>query len=397
MNKTIRTLVSGLLAVLSLNVESTVYSVDKSTLIFPQLKKIAPYNIPWYWTADGNVLSTTVDENTFYYGDEANFVTALKYADDPATRWTFETDGAVSSLLLLEGSLFAGSADGYLYSFDKETGLKQWDFYAGGAVSMLSASDDTLVMRAYADGISSVVALDLTTKKEKWRFSIQPSEDKVDVSRVSTELKQTAKNYNLLKSHSLSQLEVYDGKVFFSTTDWMDFVQDEATMTALDLSNGHLVWTIKDAGDFGFHKNMILAHTGNKKVIVGYDINTGKAIGRRFSDRWESEIKSRPTVVDGKLYFATNQCQMAKFDIQSGSLHWFSHTCATQIGVVDGEIFYTHDKGHWGMVSVEDGTEYWGKHKDNLSFSDDVAAYEENIFAVSGGRYINYLKPKGDK
>jgi len=77
----------------------------------------------WTWTADADIVTAQVATETAVYGatgggnDSPNVVYARSAADG-SERWTFEADGDLSDLVLGE-LVYAGSADGTVYGFDR--------------------------------------------------------------------------------------------------------------------------------------------------------------------------------------------------------------------------------------------------------------------------------------
>lgn len=83
----------------------------------------------------------------------------------PRLRWHFQTAEGVSNPVVVDGVVYVGSTDGYLYAVNAMTGEERWR-------SSLGSSDvavmDGLVFVAGSDG--NLFALDAGTGQERWRF-----------------------------------------------------------------------------------------------------------------------------------------------------------------------------------------------------------------------------------
>ena len=115
----------------------------------------------WSFTTEG-LLNTApaLDEShkTVFVGDANNYVYALDTGSG-ALRWRQQLDNGVFSLKYFKGSVHAVSRGGYLYAFDPVTGTMRWQYVVGeGVASPLGVGANTLYAGS-ADGY--LYALDI--------------------------------------------------------------------------------------------------------------------------------------------------------------------------------------------------------------------------------------------
>jgi outer membrane protein assembly factor BamB len=175
---------------------------------------LATGQLKWKYKAASDDLgigpsSPAVSGGVVYIGD----LTGVLHAVDAATgkmRWTFKTGGEIKSSPIVVGSrVLMGSYDGHLYAVDAATGKVQWSFstgnyvhatpaiwngvaYFGGCDEMfhgvriadgskvveLAIEAYTAASAAIGAGVAyfgtfnnDVVAVDLTTRRIRWRFA----------------------------------------------------------------------------------------------------------------------------------------------------------------------------------------------------------------------------------
>lgn len=93
------------------------------------------------------------------------------YPDSKAPRgkikWTFAAGNKIrSTAALLNGVVYFGCDDGFLYALDSTTGKQKWKFKAAGAVSSSPAIyQNTVYIEA---GDAAFHAVDANTGREKW-------------------------------------------------------------------------------------------------------------------------------------------------------------------------------------------------------------------------------------
>ncbi|NLD42242.1 MAG: PQQ-like beta-propeller repeat protein [Chloroflexi bacterium] len=154
--------------------------------INPKIQVIAAYGLLYISTANGLYAfradtgavawvyptdmplghSPTVAGNTLYVGGYDRLIHAIEANPDVAglptrdgvrindrVRWTFAAGaGFETNPLVVDGRLYAGNRDGYLYALDANTGALLWKYATGGPLSCSAAYRDGTIYFASNDG-----------------------------------------------------------------------------------------------------------------------------------------------------------------------------------------------------------------------------------------------------
>lgn len=132
------------------------------------------------WTGQSAVINSPIDNWPMFNHDLAH--TGYSTSTAPTSNhilWTFTTGGAVeTSPAVVDGIVYFGSDDGYVYAFDAAKGNLIWNYSTGGPVQSSPAVVDGVV---YVGGYLShaVFALNAYTGELVWRSptdSIYPNQ-----------------------------------------------------------------------------------------------------------------------------------------------------------------------------------------------------------------------------
>jgi len=198
--------------------------------------------------------SPVVWHGTVYFGSGDTNVYALE-ATSGNLKWKFKTGDVVhASPAIAEGTLFIGSWDSYLYALDAATGTEKWRFKTGedpdthNQVGLQSSP-------TVADGVvyfgcrdSKVYAVDAATGKERWSFSNKGS-------------------------WVIASPAVFDGKVFFATSDSGLFYSLDAKSGAVLFSLDFKHWPMFSSPAIGGDTALIGSHQGK---LLAINLNTHK-------------------------------------------------------------------------------------------------------------------------
>jgi len=126
----------------------------------------------WRVADAGENVGTLVVDGVVYVGAEAGLL-ALDAATG-AERWRYVSGGAVvRNPALVDGVVYAGSADGQVNALDAADGSVIWRFQTDGGVLATPTVVDGVVYEAAFDGPADrLYALDAATGAEIWRFAI---------------------------------------------------------------------------------------------------------------------------------------------------------------------------------------------------------------------------------
>ncbi|MEU6818432.1 PQQ-binding-like beta-propeller repeat protein [Streptomyces sp. NPDC046860] len=113
--------------------------------------------------------SPVVVDGTVYLGTAGGILHALDAAAG-TKKWSFTTgDFVASSPAVVDGVVYFGSRDKNVYALDAATGTKKWSFTAGDSVHSSPAVARGLVYFGSDDG--KVYALETAGGRERWAFS----------------------------------------------------------------------------------------------------------------------------------------------------------------------------------------------------------------------------------
>jgi outer membrane protein assembly factor BamB len=194
--------------------------------------------------------------------------------------WTFATDGAIhSSPAVIDGTVYFGSRDNYIYALDAITGEKRWSFKTGSWVESSPIVVNGIVYCGSNDG--NLYALEAKTGAMLWSFSTR---------------------YAIRSSPAIADGVIYVGS-------------DDYGIYAVDVATGIEIW-------HRMANNLVVSSpiiTGGI-VVVGsidgtcYTLNAKN--GRpRLQYQTRAPIVASPAVKDGVAYFTTTGGYLYAIDI----------------------------------------------------------------------------------
>jgi outer membrane protein assembly factor BamB len=205
---------------------------------------------------------------------------------DGELKWIFTAGGAIhSSPAVVNGVVYVGSRDEYLYALNAKTGEQIWTFRTGSWVDSSPIVVDGVVYCGSNDG--HLYAIDAATGTELWRFQTR---------------------YGVRSSPAYA-----GGRVYFGT--------DDHHIYALDAKTGKELWN---------HEvdEVILSSPAVTKGIVvvgsldGSFYAFGATNGRlRLDFRSVASIGSSPAVNDGVAYFTNSTGYLYAVDVTAKN--WF--------------------------------------------------------------------------
>ncbi len=273
-----------------------VYGMRADLKLFPASSK----RLAWQFRAKGSVNEEiTYDDRNVYFGDNAGFVYALD-KNTGAERWSYQVKNPnprafrhFSKPLVHQGKLIVGGANQELYIFDKENGNLE------AQLSM----DDWVRAQPTAQNDHLFVA---TMKGSLYHISLK------NKAKIKDKIK--------IGNHAvLADLVSTDQYVLVNDTDLKTRCYD---------LKGKLKWELSQIACFEKNGNRILTDQ-----IAG---------GARFM--------SKPTVVDGVLYFGTPMRFVYAVDAKTGEELWKFEAGASQCGAP----VYDQGKLYFGVHSGED-------------------------------------------
>lgn len=305
----------------------------------------APLRSPlWTFTTQGEVWSSPAFlDGVVYFGSDDHFLYAVEVATHQL-KWKFETGGIVRSRpAVTDWMIYITSDDNNLYALDAQTGKMMWRFDMGEALitrlPITESWDYQQSSPAVANGVvfvgsanSNFYAVDAMTGLEKWRAKI--------------------------KMWVRSSPTVVEGVVYFG--DWYGWVY------ALDSQNGQVIWhystgdavvpspTVVDGVVYIGSKSPCLfaldSQTGQKKWCFSYPISTP----------W---VESSARVENGVVYVGSAAWKRLNvLDAATGQLKWYFSTkgypfCSP--AVESGVVYIGATNDYFYAVDAETGEEIW--------------------------------------
>jgi outer membrane protein assembly factor BamB len=282
---------------------------------------------------------------------------ALRSLD--GVKWKCATGGPIrSSPVLADGTIYFGSADGYLYSVSAASGTAIWKFDAESSIQSSPAVMDGIVYFQSANGIFH--ALDRGTGLERWK--VQAGNQRYEGGWDYFE----------------SSPAVADGAVYFGAGD--------GNLYCVDARSGATRWKFKTAGVV--RSSPAIA---NGIVYFGsFDGNLYAVGAAEGSLRWKfktrgnsyfpkGEIQSSPAVADGVVVFGSRDYYLYCLNADTGKQIWsFLHNdswVVTSPAITGGVVYAGSSDGRFFQaVDLKTGSELWRvKTAKNVLASPSVA------------------------
>ena len=296
-----------------------------------------PGNMQWSFNTGADVSSLTVVDGTVYVGNEGGSL----YGVDATTgeqQWAFDTYGRASPTVV-DGTVYVGSA-GYdtdnLYALDATTGEQQWTFDVGdgGVYSPPAVLDDTVYVGSASYDTDDLYAVDATVGEQQWTF---------DTSGA------------VYTSPAVVDSTVYVGS-------------DDGNLYAVDATTGEQQWVFNADGSVTWPTvaNGIVYFGSNDGNLYAVDATTSE---QQWSFATEGTVYSLPAVVDDTVYVGSGDHSLYAVDATTGNQRW------------------AFDTDEWvdSSPTVVDGTVYVGSGDENLYAVDATTGEQQWTFDTGGG------------
>jgi len=265
----------------------------------------------WKFKTGDDVGTTPVVMNGIvYFGSDDGYLYAVD-ALNGKSKWYLQTGSVVrTSPTVVEGIVYFGSDDGHLHAVDALSGKLRWSFQTGSKFITNPIVDNKTV---YIGTVASVVftqdylyAIDSISGKLKWKF-----EPKFRMKGEGTGITTTP--------------AVADGIVYFGCNNSYFF--------ALDTLSGRLIWRLKTK-DINYRNSFPTVVNGI--IYGGYEVYGGPGPYDYYGNfyaidalsgnaKWSLNtggvVETSPVVVDGVVYFS-NGNRIWAVNTDNGNLIW---------------------------------------------------------------------------
>ncbi|MCW4000117.1 MAG: PQQ-binding-like beta-propeller repeat protein [Candidatus Bathyarchaeota archaeon] len=352
------------------------------------------FTLAWNYSTAGAVISSpSIVDGVVYVGSQDTYLYALD-ADSGALVWKFKTnDYIVSSPAVADGKVYTGGDDGYVYCIDAQTGEMQWKTFVNGDVEYTYGSLVLKSSPAVVDGIVYVGSLD------GYLYALNADSGDI-VWKYNTD------------GFILSSPAVSDGAVYFTSE-----APGTGVLFKLDAAVGSMIWALPIPYEHQFTggtEMMGSPSVAGGMVFVPADLRTYYGVNAEtgevawtFTEPDAAEfIVSCPLYVDGDLYII-NKYSITTLDAATGDIEWSFFTgdeLYTSLSYAAGKIYlmtsqrhmfildaadkgtkldnYTLPSGSWSSPSLYDGKIYIGNHDWNVYClaENSTAAAPQNNF-----------------
>jgi len=312
--------------------------------------------LKWTFATEGSIHSSpSVVDGIVYIGSRDSYI----YAIDTATgekRWSFKTGSWVeSSPVVVKGVIYCGSNDGNVYALNALTGEKLWAFRTPYSVRSTPAIADGVVYVGSDD--YGIYALDARTGKELWRSQ---ADNLVISSPIVTEgivivgsVDGMCYTLNAKSGRSRLQFQTYasvinspavkDGVAYFSNSGGYVYAMDIA------------------AKNWPFENKLIVFW----KALYVYGAAPKPPNPSGFlwiyPLGWEVRTSSSPALADNSLYLGAGDSLVA-LDINTHKVQWTfkaGKDIVSSPAVVGTAIYFGCQDGHLYAVCMTTGEKVW--------------------------------------
>jgi eukaryotic-like serine/threonine-protein kinase len=303
-------------------------------------------------------------------------------------KWTFSTAGPiVSSPTVVDGIVYAGSADRNLYAVDAETGKLRWKFDAHGDVNSSPAVVDGVVYVVSLDG--NLYAIDAASGKQRWSFATEGERRFSAVGYIG--MLPVAERMTDPWDFYLSSPAVVNGIVYFGSGD--------GNVYAVAAESGSLRWKYK-TGDVVHSSPAVsggVVYVGSWDTYF-YALNaTDGELIWRFKTGDDAQIhlmtgiQGSAAVVDGTVCFGSRDAKVYALNAKTGALKWkfangSSWVISSPAMVGDRVYFTTSDSFRFQALDALTGKAVYSLPYGIYSFSSPAVAGSHAYFGAFDGR-----------
>jgi eukaryotic-like serine/threonine-protein kinase len=298
-------------------------------------------------------------------------VHAVRLADGAAA-WAYATEDIVEAPPMVhDGTVYAGSSDGYLYALDAKSGELRWRFaaqdrFVGAAVAVRGPEGTTHIVVGNYD--TNLYCLDPADGKELWRYGTDnyvngtPAIDErgrivfggcdAILHVVSATSGEALSRFELGETCNVAgSVALDEGRAYFG--------HHNNAFVCIDLEKQALVWQVTDP-DHPFYSSA--AVTGDVVVFGGQDKKlhcVDKATG---AERWvfktRRKVDGSPVVCGQRVVFGGGDGWLYVLDLATGAEVWsweIGSAILTSPAVVGGEILIGANDAKLYCFTPDDG------------------------------------------
>lgn len=314
-------------------------------------KKVAKYDRMFSVKTGGGSIFTKplIVEGVIYFGASDNYIYAID-AKTKEVKWKFKTGGPVLIEAEIKNNvIYFGSYDGYFYALNAETGKEIWRFRTHGKIVCKPLiADDSLIFGS-EDGYFYMVDLE---GKEIWRFK---TGDNTSFSPVRE-----------------------DNKVFVGSYDH--------NLYCIDLQTGKEIWRFRAGAEVVCYtrspiKDGVIYITSIDNYAYAIRTDNGEEIWRFKAG--EHGMAASPVLHGNRLYIGTRDNHLICTDLNSEEIWRFRAGSVIEGCLVYNDVIYlASDDYHVYAIDYNTGKEIWRLRTGGECFLIPTL-YEGNIYVGS--------------
>jgi outer membrane protein assembly factor BamB len=311
-----------------------------------------------YTTSDSVTSSPAVVNGVVYVGSYDTYVYAINAATG-AKLWRYKTGAAiVSSPAVANGVVYIDSTDGYFYALKATTGTELWRYAIEESVSSPTVVNGVV----YVGSVNGLYAIDAANGTKRWSFATSDEfESSPAVANGVVYVGSDDDDLYALDASTGAELWhfVTDGGVSSSPTVYDNFLyvgSDDERLYCLDATNGTELWNFSTTPNDG--SGVVSSPTAvNGVVYVGYPgegvfaLNAfgGGVIWGDTIDALGGDVFGEPTVVNGVVYVGSTDHNFYALNASTGARLWVYKTGGdvnSSAAVVNGMVYvgsYDHN------------------------------------------------------
>ena len=157
--------------------------------------------------------TTFANWTSFRGNPQLTGVADTELPENPQLLWTFQAGDMIeSTAAVVDGTVYVGVLDGFLYALDAQTGERRWKYQAKGPIKASPSVDGGIIY--FGDGDGVFYAVDINRQKLKWQFNTE--------------------------GEIISSANFIDDRVLFGSYDGF--------LYCLNRENGELIWKFETEG-----------------------------------------------------------------------------------------------------------------------------------------------------
>lgn len=375
-------------------------------------------------TLAGPTAAATVPSAMYRAGPEgAGAPAAPSAASLKGVRFAFRTGGAIRGApTVFEGTVYVGSADGYLYALDARTGTERWRAAAGAPIASTPAVAGGLVYVTTRG--NRLLAVSAATGRVSWSRDLG-----ADLGAhglwdyyTSSPILRDGVLYVGSGSGGVYAFEAASGRQLWRhdagarvrsspavTASLVVFGAMNGHVTAVDRRTGETRWDFATDGaglkfaDYGYDPTSVMVSPSVADGVVtigardgqfyGLDLATGRRLWQTTHDgsSWIAPI----LVENGRIFVGSGSAAFIQAaDLKTGAEAWRFKTVGSIFGapcLAGGTVLVLDNGGYLYALEKADGHELWRFPLGDRSFSTPVAA-DGLVYAASDAGVLYALE-----